>query len=134
MLRRAFQFVLMLAVLLSTSAAQAYAMPCCEIARAAKAVPVAPVAAHDEGPEMHCHSDMQAAEAAPMPHCTAASCTAQSESATANTEDAALQPLVYAAAVSLEYIPVTATGSRTVLTALFVPPDSHPRAPVPLRV
>jgi hypothetical protein len=134
MLRRTLQFVLMLAVLLSTSAAQAHAMPCCEIAHAAMATPVAPVAAHDEGPEMHCHSGMQTSEAVPMPHCTAASCTAQSETATASTEDAALQPLVHASAVSLKDVPVTATGTRTVPTALFVPPDSHQRAPVPLRV
>jgi hypothetical protein len=124
----------MLAVLLSTSAAQAYAMPCCEIARAAMAAPVAPVAAHDEGSEMHCHGGMQMAEAVPVPHCTAASCTAQSETATASTEDAALQPLVHAAAVSLKYISVTATGAHTASAALFVPPDSHQRAPVPLRV
>ncbi len=136
MLRRTLQFVLILAVLLSTSAAQAYAMPCCETARAAVVAPVAPIAAHDESPEMHCHDGMQTSDtdAVPVPHCTAASCTAQPETATASTEDAALQPLVHAAAVSLKYVSVMATGSRTAPAALFVPPDSHQRAPVPLRV
>jgi hypothetical protein len=124
----------MLAVLLSTSAAQAYAMPCCETARVAMAAPATPVSAQDEAPAMHCHDDMQMSEAVPMPQCTAASCTAQSETTTANTEDAALQPLAYATAVSWDDVPVTTTGSHTDSATLFVPPDIHQRAPVPLRV
>jgi hypothetical protein len=139
MIRRTLQFVLMLAVLLSTSAAQAYAMPCCQISSvaAAPAVAVSAIAAADEATTMHCHgmSNVSATvHLLSLTKCPSPVCGINAEAATAATEDAALLPLMHAVAGSLSSVAVLSGSLFTAHNGQAYPPDPPRHAIVPLRV
>jgi hypothetical protein len=132
MIRRTLQFVLMLAILVSASVAQAASMPCCQITP--QRVVAAPAADKYSGMSMeHCHGDMHHAVAFvhSMTPCASPACAQPLNVANTPADETVLLP---PSALTSD----GAALSHRVLGALSVsstPNSDPPRyAPVPLRV
>ncbi len=131
----------MLTVLLSTSAAQAYGMPCCQLkASATKSAPPAHQAGaqHHSMSGMHCHGDMQqaqpVAEAAPLLHCESTTCSVRTEIAATPVEEAALQPLLNLAGTAQPFLVAPQATTHPARRVPSHSPDPHRQTPVPIRV
>jgi hypothetical protein len=129
--------VLILAVLVSATAAQAYAMPCCQIASVVAApVVTATPAADDAMATMHCHgmSRMAASVTLSLTKCPVPVCSIHLEVATAATEDAVLTPLLNATQTSLPSLPSEPVTRIVFSTGHVHPPGFERTIRVPLRV
>jgi hypothetical protein len=135
MIRRTLQFVLMLTVLVSASAAQVLAMPCCTIAPAHAPVTAPPP--EDQATSMHCHSAMHhaqmALDTASATSCPGPVCTSHVDTAAPAAEDTLLSPLLNATVDSLLLVAVQPTNSLTARATHSAPPHLQ-QSPVPLRI
>jgi len=139
-MRRTLQFVLMLAVLLTTSMAQAYVMPCCQIALAPVVIAPAVTAQSSltaTSEPMHCHGAMEAApmaDATPANDCISPVCRAATDTAAAPAEDFAFQPLLDAVSAPLARLSTPASAAFATSATHRSPPHSPHQIAAPLRV